>query len=349
MRLFEAVVLGTIFTVFGSACSVSAQTFSEDQASSPPTIYLTIPTEHGTYILPFVIVRTLHKHRKLRHPVALRPAAKAQKRYPLASSKPTATARRVRQLATSRTIPKTRKAPRLATAAVTHKEMPPRSQTVRQLASSKAAPQKPVTKERQTHHRAIAKAAPNSRSLSYLITSKALPKNQQAASKKTFSKHQRPTSKQAALKAHGTPLSPTTASREEAVSKKAAPEKQHSHRVAIQVDQNDPAMMNRVLDYAENVIKRYKGRDESAQVQIVAFGLGLHMLRNDTSPVRNRIEQLTNPNLQGVTFVACGSTQAWMEKREGKPITILPQATIAPSGVVRLMELQEQGWSYVRP
>ena len=38
-----------------------------------------------------------------------------------------------------------------------------------------------------------------------------------------------------------------------------------------------------------------------------------------------------------------------MEKAEGKPVPILADATIVPSGVVRLMELQEQGWSYVRP
>jgi intracellular sulfur oxidation DsrE/DsrF family protein len=38
-----------------------------------------------------------------------------------------------------------------------------------------------------------------------------------------------------------------------------------------------------------------------------------------------------------------------MEKKEGHAISILPEATIVPSGVVRLMELQEQGWSYVRP
>jgi hypothetical protein len=30
-------------------------------------------------------------------------------------------------------------------------------------------------------------------------------------------------------------------------------------------------------------------------------------------------------------------------------IAILPEARLVPSGVVRLMELQEKGWSYVRP
>jgi intracellular sulfur oxidation DsrE/DsrF family protein len=38
-----------------------------------------------------------------------------------------------------------------------------------------------------------------------------------------------------------------------------------------------------------------------------------------------------------------------MEKREGHPITIIPQATIVAAGVVRIMELEEQGYSYVKP
>jgi intracellular sulfur oxidation DsrE/DsrF family protein len=38
-----------------------------------------------------------------------------------------------------------------------------------------------------------------------------------------------------------------------------------------------------------------------------------------------------------------------MEKREGHPITIVSQASLVPSGAVRLMELQEDGWSYLKP
>jgi intracellular sulfur oxidation DsrE/DsrF family protein len=38
-----------------------------------------------------------------------------------------------------------------------------------------------------------------------------------------------------------------------------------------------------------------------------------------------------------------------MEKAEGKEVPILSEATLVPSGVVRLMELQEKGWSYLRP
>jgi intracellular sulfur oxidation DsrE/DsrF family protein len=38
-----------------------------------------------------------------------------------------------------------------------------------------------------------------------------------------------------------------------------------------------------------------------------------------------------------------------MEKKEEKPISVVSDAVLVPSGVVHLMELQEQGWSYLRP
>jgi hypothetical protein len=85
-------------------------------------------------------------------------------------------------------------------------------------------------------------------------------------------------------------------------------------------------------------------------VDIVAYGPGLHMLRADTSPVRDRIKQLKDMAFPGkVQFSACNNTKQGMEKTEGHAISIVPDASIVPSGVVHLMELQEQGWSYVRP
>src|SRR4051794_21803980 len=122
------------------------------------------------------------------------------------------------------------------------------------------------------------------------------------------------------------------------------------HRVAIQVDQNDPQVMNLALNNATNVIEYYRARNEDVDIDIVTYGPGLHMLRSDTSPVQDRIKRLREMAFPGkLQFSACNNTKQGMEKTEGKAISILPDATIVPSGVVRLMELQEQGWSYVRP
>jgi uncharacterized protein len=123
-----------------------------------------------------------------------------------------------------------------------------------------------------------------------------------------------------------------------------------THRVAIQIDQNDPQVMNMVLNNATNVIEYYRGKSEDVDVEIVAYGPGMHMLRADTSPVQDRLKHLKEVVSPGkIQFSACNNTKQGMEKAEGHAIPIVPEATIVPAGVVRLMELQEQGWSYVRP
>ena len=123
-----------------------------------------------------------------------------------------------------------------------------------------------------------------------------------------------------------------------------------SHRLAIHVDQNDPQVMNLALNNATNVLEYYRAKNEDVEVDIVTYGPDLHMLRADTSPVQDRIKRLKElafPNK--IEFSACNNTKQGMEKTEGKEITILSEALLVPSGVVRLMELQEQGWSYIRP
>ena len=50
-----------------------------------------------------------------------------------------------------------------------------------------------------------------------------------------------------------------------------------------------------------------------------------------------------------VSFKACGNTQENMHKAENRDIPIIPQAEVVKSGVVRIMELEEEGWTYVKP
>lgn len=120
------------------------------------------------------------------------------------------------------------------------------------------------------------------------------------------------------------------------------------HRVAIHVDQNDSAVMNLALNNAVNVVQHYSAAREEVEVEIVAYGPGLHMLRDDTSPVKARVKSI-GESMPNVAFTACGNTSDAMKKAEGKDIPLVSQANVVPAGVVRLMELQEKGWSYVRP
>jgi uncharacterized protein len=129
-----------------------------------------------------------------------------------------------------------------------------------------------------------------------------------------------------------------------------AAEKTSGHHIVIQVSQNDAERMNLALNNTANAIKYYTGKSEGIEVEIVAYGPGLNMLREDTSPVKDRIRALKASAEGGhVHFSACHNTQMAMEKREGHPIKIIPEATVVPAGIVRLTQLQEEVWSYIRP
>jgi intracellular sulfur oxidation DsrE/DsrF family protein len=120
------------------------------------------------------------------------------------------------------------------------------------------------------------------------------------------------------------------------------------HRLVLQVNSNEPAMMNLALNNATNVAQYYKELGEPVSIDIVTFGPGLHMLRDDTSPVKARIKALSE-STPAISFEACGNTRENMGKAESKEIPLISEAKVVRSGVVRVMELQEQGWTYVRP
>ena len=119
------------------------------------------------------------------------------------------------------------------------------------------------------------------------------------------------------------------------------------HQLVLQVNTNDPATMNLALNNATNVAQYYKDLGEKVAIEVVTFGPGLHMLRDDTSPVKARIKAIS-ASTPAISFKACGNTQANMHKVENKEIPLIPEATVVKSGVVRVMELQEQGWTYVK-
>jgi uncharacterized protein len=120
-----------------------------------------------------------------------------------------------------------------------------------------------------------------------------------------------------------------------------------THRVAIHVDDNDPKVMNLALNNAKNVLEYYAAKKETVAIEIVAYGPGLHMLRSDTSPVKQRVGEISlEPQ---ISFAACGNTRTNMAKQEARDIPLLSEARVVPSGVVRLMELQKQGYAYIHP
>lgn len=121
-----------------------------------------------------------------------------------------------------------------------------------------------------------------------------------------------------------------------------------AHKLALQISDKDPEKMNAVLNVAANVSRYYSGKGEEVEIEIVAFNAGMHMLRDDTSPVKDRIANSLK-SLPNVSFKACKNTMDAMERNEGKPVKLVPNVDVVEAGVTRLIELSETGWTLVRP
>ena len=111
-------------------------------------------------------------------------------------------------------------------------------------------------------------------------------------------------------------------------------------KVVIQVSTNDPATWNLALNNAKNIQKDL-GKD-NADIEIVAFGPGISMLKEE-SEVANRIVEAVD---SGVQVMACQNT---MRNQKLNKEDMNGKVGYVPSGVVEIIQRQQQGYAYLRP
>lgn len=111
-------------------------------------------------------------------------------------------------------------------------------------------------------------------------------------------------------------------------------------RVVIQVSDDDASRWNLVLNNARNVQKEV-GK-ANVEVEVVAYGPGLGILRDD-SVVANRVQEALT---SGIRFVACRNT---MQAQRVTEAQMVPGIGYAQAGVVEIIKKQQEGWAYLRP
>jgi len=115
-------------------------------------------------------------------------------------------------------------------------------------------------------------------------------------------------------------------------------------KIVLQISDQDSYKQTLVLNVASNLIKHY-GPDQ-VDVEIVAFGPGLRLMFADNSNAK-RITNLSNDS--GVRFSACENTMKKMTQKLGHAPKINPKATPVSAGVVRIIDLVDQGYTLVKP
>jgi len=117
-------------------------------------------------------------------------------------------------------------------------------------------------------------------------------------------------------------------------------QKADRYRVVLQVSDADPAKWNLALNNARNV-QHDLGKD-NVDVEIVAYGPGLGMLKGD-SKVAGRLAQALDEN---IGLMACENT---MRNTKVQKSDMYAGISYVDAGVVHIMKRQREGWAYVRP
>jgi hypothetical protein len=115
------------------------------------------------------------------------------------------------------------------------------------------------------------------------------------------------------------------------------------NKLIIQVSTDDPRTQKIALNNAVN-LQKYYGIDNII-IEVVAYGPGLGLLTKKSGQA-SRVESLAQQDIQ---FSACASTMKKVAKKTGKMPVLLEGVNQVPGGVIRILELQQQGYAYIRP
>ncbi len=120
-------------------------------------------------------------------------------------------------------------------------------------------------------------------------------------------------------------------------------EKFEVHKLVIQMNKRDPEIQAEVISNIVNVSKYY-GVD-NVEIELVAYGPGIYFVTKQ-SEFRKRIESLM---MQDVVFTACGDTIKTIKRTKGIDLDLIDDVVVVRNGVPRMMDLQQQGYSYLSP
>jgi len=111
-------------------------------------------------------------------------------------------------------------------------------------------------------------------------------------------------------------------------------------RVIFQVSDNDPAKWQLALNNAKNV-QTDLGKD-NVQIEIVAYGPGLAMLKADSKVTGGLASALDD----SVGLIACKNT---MHNTKVTRDEMYGGIAYVQAGVTHIMKRQREGWAYIRP
>lgn len=118
-------------------------------------------------------------------------------------------------------------------------------------------------------------------------------------------------------------------------------------KVLVHLTSSDSESALNTLSNLEQMLQDYRKSGQNVRVEVVANGHGIDLLRQGTTPFGPLIARLVK-EYQNLSFAACKNTIDQIQITSDEEIELIPQARLIESGIVEVIERQQQGWTYIR-
>ena len=119
-----------------------------------------------------------------------------------------------------------------------------------------------------------------------------------------------------------------------------------SRRLILHVGDTNRVRFENTLEEARDMLQAARGKGQRIELEILANGPGLDMLRVKTTPVADKLARLQAeyPELE---LVACGQGLNRLQA-QGADINLLPGVVTADSALDEIVRRMNKGWAYLR-
>lgn len=114
------------------------------------------------------------------------------------------------------------------------------------------------------------------------------------------------------------------------------------HQVVMHLNSADEHVQKGALNNIKHLYQELGG--DGVKVELVVHGAGLTLFLKNKTKFREELERLLG--LYGVSYTACSNTMKAMNLTRDD---LIDQVARTVPAMVRLMELQEAGWVYIKP
>jgi intracellular sulfur oxidation DsrE/DsrF family protein len=117
-------------------------------------------------------------------------------------------------------------------------------------------------------------------------------------------------------------------------------------QVMLHVSHNETQRFNILLNEVEHLLATYQQNNKPLEVEILANGKGLDLVKAGNSAHTAKLQQLRQ-QYDNLVISVCGKTLERIKTETGTNVPLIPDANVVRSAIHQVGKRQKQGWTYI--